>query len=177
MFARDHVNCLSLTARAIIRGSLLTTCNNLEDLLTSIVDLTTAAVVGTIIGSLSNHDEGGAKNVTKLQISQWKPVVLHALQVQFSFLYNVKWPVLQLWGRREHMMTNFRCFLVISKTYSLWITEKLLQKREDIPYSRCLRRRTCLSSAIFQTGLLNLCTRFVSLPLGAIWFFMMFVRL
>ena len=72
MFARDHVNCLSLTARAIIRGSLLTTCNNLEDLLPRIVDLTTAAVtvVGTIIGSLSNHDEDGAKNVTKLQISQ-----------------------------------------------------------------------------------------------------------
>ena len=70
MFARDHVNCLSLTARAIIRGSLLTTCNNLEDLLPRIVDLTTAAFVGTIIGSLSNHDEDGAKNVTKLQISQ-----------------------------------------------------------------------------------------------------------
>ena len=70
MFARDHVNCLSLTARPIIRGSLLTRCNNLEDLLPSIVDLTTAAVVGTIIGSLSNHGEDGAKNVTKLQISQ-----------------------------------------------------------------------------------------------------------
>lgn len=65
MFARDHVNCLSLTARAIIRGSLLTTCNNLEDLLPRIVDLTTAAVVGTIIGSLSNHHEDGANNVTK----------------------------------------------------------------------------------------------------------------
>ena len=76
-------------------------------------DLT--GVVCQMLGSLSNHDDGN-KCPTNLHIWQWKTVFLHALHVHFSSLdilktfscsfYDVKWPVLQLWGRREHMMTN-----------------------------------------------------------------------
>ena len=66
-------------------------------------------------GSLSNHDDDGNKNLTNLHIWQWKTGFLHALHVHFSSFdilnisrsfYDVKWPVLQLCGRREHMMTN-----------------------------------------------------------------------
>ena len=42
------------------------------------------------IGTLNNHHhhDDGDKNVTNLHIWQWKTnIVLHALQVQFSFLY------------------------------------------------------------------------------------------
>ena len=76
------------------------------------------------IGSLSNHDDDGNGNVTNLHIWRRKTIVLHALHVHslfFTFrwrsrsLYGVKRPVLQLCGRREHMMTNVQFCLVISK--------------------------------------------------------------
>ena len=41
----------------------------------------------TIIGSFRNHDDNRDKNVTNLDIWQWKTIVLHALHVQCSFLY------------------------------------------------------------------------------------------
>ena len=44
------------------------------------------ASVAYILGSLSNQDDDGDKNVTNLHIWQWKTEVLHALHVQFSFL-------------------------------------------------------------------------------------------
>ena len=63
----------------------------------------------------------GNKTVTNLHIWRWKTIVLHALHVHFSFwafrertrsFHYVKWPVLQLCGWNEHMMTNFQfCFL------------------------------------------------------------------
>jgi len=74
------------------------------------------------IWSLSNHDDDGNENVTNLNIFK-AMIVLHALQVQFSFLtfrrrsrsfYDVKWPVLHMFVC-EHMMTNAQFFLVISK--------------------------------------------------------------
>ena len=40
-----------------------------------------------LLGSLSNLDYDGDKNVTNLHIEQRKPVVLHALHERFSFLY------------------------------------------------------------------------------------------
>lgn len=40
----------------------------------------------TIIGSFRNHDNNRDKNVTNLDIWQWKTIVLHALHVHFSFL-------------------------------------------------------------------------------------------
>ena len=63
----------------------------------------------------------GNKTVTNLHIWRWKTIVLHALHVHFSYwafrrrtrsFHVVKWPVLQLRGWNEHMMTNFQiCFL------------------------------------------------------------------
>ena len=53
-----------------------------------------------------------------------KKIVLHALHVQFSFLtfrrrsrsfYDAKRPVLQLCGRRDHMMTTVQSCLLISE--------------------------------------------------------------
>ena len=73
-----------------------------------------------ITGSLSNHDHDVNKNPTNLHIWQWKTVFLHALYVHFlTFLrrsrsfYDVKWPVLQLCGRRQHMMTNVQFCLLM----------------------------------------------------------------
>ena len=68
------------------------------------------SLLKTIVGS--NHDDDGNKNPTNLHIWQWKTVFLHALHVHFSSFDILKtfsfflWPVLQLCGRREHMMTN-----------------------------------------------------------------------
>ena len=79
-----------------------------------------------ILGSLGNHDDDGNKNPTNLHILQWKTVFLHALHVHFSFLtfcrrsrsfYDVKWPVSQLCGRRERMMTNIQFCLLLSKRW------------------------------------------------------------
>ena len=79
------------------------------------------------VWSLRNDDDdGGNKNVTNLHIWQWKTIVLHALYVQFSLLTfrrrsrsfcDVKWHVhvLQLYGRRDHMMTNVQFCLLISE--------------------------------------------------------------
>ena len=44
-------------------------------------------LVGISIGSLRNHDADGNKNVINLHIWQWKAIDLHALHVQFSFLF------------------------------------------------------------------------------------------
>ena len=77
--------------------------------------------LSSLIGSLRNHDDNGNKNVANLCIWQWKTIDFHALHVQFSFLYisqlsrsfhDVKWPVLPLCGRREHMMTNVQFYLL-----------------------------------------------------------------
>ena len=43
--------------------------------------------LSSLIGSLRNHDFNGNKNVANLCIWQWKTIDLHALHVQFSFLY------------------------------------------------------------------------------------------
>ena len=76
------------------------------------------------LGRLRNHDDDSNKNVTNLHIWLWKTIVLHALHVQFSFLTfrrpsrsfcDVKWPVLQLRRRRDHMMTNVQFCLLISE--------------------------------------------------------------
>ena len=78
---------------------------------------------GAKLGSLSNHDDDGSKNPTNLHIWQWKTVFLRALHVHFSsfnilktflFFYDVTWPVLQLCGRYERMMTNVQFFPVMS---------------------------------------------------------------
>ena len=78
--------------------------------------------VNCTIRSIRNHDDDGNKNVTNLHIWLWKTIVLHALHVQFSFLTfrccsrsSVKWPVLQLCGRRDHMMKNVQFCLLISE--------------------------------------------------------------
>ena len=74
------------------------------------------------LGSLRNHDDDGDKDVKNLHISSSKIIVLHALHAQFSFLTfrrrshsfcDVKWPVLQLCGRRDHMMTKVKFCLLI----------------------------------------------------------------
>ena len=57
-------------------------------------------------GSSSNHDDDGNKNVTNLHIWQWKTIVVHALHVQFSFLYILQ--TFSLFPQRE--MT---CFAVV----------------------------------------------------------------
>ena len=53
---------------------------------------------------------------------QWKTVLLHALHVhfltfwrRFRSFYDVKWSVLQLCGRGEHMMTNVKFCLRMSQ--------------------------------------------------------------
>ena len=78
----------------------------------------------TTLGSLSNHVDDGNKNPTNLHIWQWKTVFLHALTCIFHVLtfwrrsrsfYDVKWPVLQLCGRREHMKTNVNFCLFMSQ--------------------------------------------------------------
>ena len=78
-----------------------------------------------VAGSLCNHDDDGNKNITTLHnYLTMKKIVLHALHVQFSFLafrrrsrsfYDAKRPVLQLCGRRDHMMTNVQFCLLISE--------------------------------------------------------------
>ena len=78
-----------------------------------------------LLGSLSNHDDDGNKDPTNLHIWQWKTLFLHALHVHFSsydilkmfsfFLRPLRWPVLQLCGRREHMMTNVQFCLLMSQ--------------------------------------------------------------
>ena len=121
--------------------------------------------------SLRNHDDDGNKNVTNLHIWLSKTIVLHALHVQVSFLTfcrrsrsfcDVKWPVLQLCGRRDHMMTNVKFCLLICKalvrivrthfasvmTLNNW--EMITETRSYIFRwrSRCRRRRVCVNSLI-----------------------------
>jgi len=127
-----------------------------------------------ILGSLSNHDDDGNKNPTNLHIWQWKTVFLHALHVLFHlltfwrrsrFFYDVKWPVLQLCGRREHMMTNvefcllsqvlvqfnsriFRTHFSSIMTLNNW---KMIAETRSYIFrwcSRCRRRCVCLISLI-----------------------------
>ena len=69
------------------------------------------ASVAYILGSLSNQDDDGDKNVTNLHIWQWKTAVLHALHVQFSFLDISQTFLFSL--RRE--MT---CFAVVWTTWA-----------------------------------------------------------
>ena len=89
--------------------------------------------------SLSNHDVAGNKNPTNLHVWQWKTVLLHALHVLFFLfltfcrrsrsLYDVKWDVLQLCGRREHLMTNvqFQFVLLPLKRWSVSIYWKTVR--------------------------------------------------
>ena len=80
------------------------------------------ASVAYMLGSLSNHDNDGDKNVTNLHIWQWRQQLCTLCTCSFHFwtsrrrsrsFYDVKWPVLQLCGRHEHMMTNVQfCFLM-----------------------------------------------------------------
>ena len=112
-----------------------------------------STVLSNLVQSLSNHDDDGNKNPTNLRIWQWKTVFLHASHEHFSsfdILISTAWSELQLCGRREHMMTNanFCLFYVpsagsyliagwlghIFQAQWLWITEKLLQKR-DVTFS------------------------------------------
>ena len=75
------------------------------------------------LGSWSNHDDDGNKNPTNLHIWQWKTGFYTLCSCTFHLLtfwrrsrsfYEVKWPVLQLCGRREHMMTNVQfCLLYV----------------------------------------------------------------
>ena len=126
-------------------------------------------------GSLSKHDHGGNKNVTNLHIWQWKTVVLHALHVQFSFLY-----ISMLFSSFQRRETT--CFAVVWKTWaygenfqyfvSFFISQRLIPIDSQIFrihfasimtwnnweiiaetrsyifrwFSRCRRRRVCLSS-------------------------------
>ena len=91
-------------------GSFRTGCRNVSN------------VTIFLLGSSRNHHHDGNKDVTNLHIWLSKTIVLHALHVQFSFLIfrrrsrsfcDVKWPVLQLCGRRDHMMTNVKFCLLI----------------------------------------------------------------
>ena len=63
------------------------------------------------LGSLSNHDDDGNKNVTNLHIWQWKIIVLHALHVHISFLDISQ--TFSFFPRRE--MT---CFAVVWTTWA-----------------------------------------------------------
>ena len=45
-------------------------------------------VLGVLLGSLSNHDDDGNKNLTNLHIWQWKTVFLRALHMHFSFFWH-----------------------------------------------------------------------------------------
>ena len=127
-------NWCNLSSKMLIAGGLTTSffSNVLTDLGSTPhqqMDLTADPVYRrrykfsqlTPFGS-RNHDDDGNKNLTNLQIWQWKTIVLHALHVQFSFLtfrrrshsfYDAKRPVLQLCGRRDHMMTNVQFCLLI----------------------------------------------------------------
>ena len=117
----------------------------------------------------------GNKNPTNLHIWQWKTVFLHALHVHFSpfdilktlsfFLWR-EWPVLQLCGRREHMMTNVQFCLPEGRfQFNPWIVEAhfsgiitlnnckmIAETRSDI-FRWCYRfrrRRVCLSSLLIM---------------------------
>ena len=77
------------------------------------------------LGSFSNHDDDGNEIPHKFAYLTMKNSILHALHVRFSFLdilktfsfflYHVKWPDLQLCGRREQTMTNIQFCLLISE--------------------------------------------------------------
>ena len=125
-------------------------------------------------GSLSNHDDDGNKNVTNLHIWQWKTVFLRVFTCIFPFLtfcrrsrsfYDVKWPVLHVCGRLEHMMTNVQfCLVLCPKRWfqfnsrivrtqfpsimSLNNWNTIAETRGHISRwrSRFRRRRVCLSS-------------------------------
>ena len=68
---------------------------------------------------LSNHDDDGNKNPTNLHIWQWKLVVF----IFFTFwrrsrsFYDMKWPVLQVCGQRERMMTNVQFVFLCPKRW------------------------------------------------------------
>ena len=136
-----------------------------------------------LLGNLNNHDVDGNKNPTNLHIWQWKTVFLHALHVHFLFFfltlwrrslsfYDVKRLVLQLCGRREHMIRNVQfCPLMLQaghnsrtvRTHSLstifkhslsimtlnnW---KMIAETRSYIFrlrSRFRRRRVCLSSLL-----------------------------
>ena len=73
-----------------------------------------------IIGSLSNHDDDGNKNVTNLHIWLWKTTVFARFARAFFIIGHfadvlvlyVKCPVLQLCGRGEHMTVVHSCLLI-----------------------------------------------------------------
>ena len=133
------------------------------------------------IGSLRDHDDDDNKNVTNLNIWQWKTAVLHALHVHFSFL-NIS-QTFSFFPRREmtcfadvwttradddKIMSNFIClplkrwfqfnsrilrtYLASVMTLNNW--EMFAETRSYIFRwgSRCRRRRLYLRSLISDIG-------------------------
>ena len=126
------------------------------------------------LGSLRNHDNDSNKNITNLHIWQWKAIDLYALHVHFwtfhrcsrSF-YDVKWPVLQLWGRREHKMTKLFNFVFLSLKRWFQFNSRIVRTHFATVMtlnnsemtegarsyifrwrSRCCRRRVCVNSLL-----------------------------
>ena len=116
-------------------------------------------------------------------------VFLHALHVHFHLLtfwkrsrsfYDVKWPVLQLSGRREHMMTNVQFVLLSQKRWfqfnsrivrthfasvmTLNNCEIIAETRSYIFRwrSRSGRRCLCLSSLMYYPGVYRVFPRLYS---------------
>ena len=101
-----------------------------------------------IIESLSNHDDDKQQKTHKFAYLTMKNSIFARFWRRSRSFYDVKLPVLQLCGRREHMITNVQFCLLISprrcfqfnsrifilehifQAWWLWIIEKWLQKRE-----------------------------------------------
>ena len=126
-------------------------------------------------GPLSNHDDDGNKNICifdkdKQYLCTLCTCIFHLLTFgrRSRSFYDVKWPVLQLCGRREHMMTNVQFCLLISQALvpisrvvtthfssimSLNNWKMIAETRSHIFRwrSRFRRRRVCLSSLLYST--------------------------
>ena len=145
-------------------------------------DLLPCSPPPSLIVSLLNHDNDGNKSVTNLHIWLWKTKVLHALHVHFSsfdisqtfsFFPRREMTVLQLCGRREHMLTyvqfclvtlsqkrwfqfNFRIFRTHFASAMTLNNCKIIEETRIYIFrrrSRRRRRRLCLSSLCLGSNL------------------------
>ena len=123
-FSFTRIHLFQKTSERTANGSCRTEIARPKGTVVSIFGMQKQWAKCAKLGSLSNPDDESNKNSTNLHIWQWNTVFLHALHVHFSFFdicrrsrsfYDVKWPVLQLCGRREHIMTNVQFCLLISQ--------------------------------------------------------------
>ena len=107
----------------------------------------------TTTGRLSKHDHDGNKNVTNLHSWQWETVVLHALHVQFSFLYismlfssfprRVMTCFAVVWTTWAWYGDNFQCFLsffISQRLIPIWFPDiqNTFYKHNDLEQLSCL---------------------------------------